>query len=88
MKYTIKFFKKSDEKLYDKVYKTLDLVFGYALTEYALHDGKPGEMILESDEDAECELDRILDDVGDIFGVVLSYERVYDGEEDEEDGDD
>lgn len=84
MKYTIKLSKKSAE-LYDKVYDTLDLVFGYALTEYVLYDGKPGEMILESDEDAECELDRILDDVGDIFGVTLSYERVDDGEEDEED---
>lgn len=84
MKYTIKFFKKSDEKLYDKVYKTLDLVFGYALTECVLYDGKPGEMILESDDDAECELDRILDDVGDIFGVVLSYESIDGDEEDEE----
>ena len=84
MKYTIKFFKKSDEKLYDKVYKTLDLVFGYALTEHVLYSGEPWEMILESDDDAECELDRILDDVGDIFGVTLSYESVDGDEEDEE----
>lgn len=85
MKYTIKFNKKTSEKLFDKVYKILDLVFGYALTQFALYDGKPGEIILESDDDAECELDRILPDVGDIFGVTLSYESVGGDEEDEED---
>lgn len=86
MKYTIKFNKKTSDRLYDKVYKTLDLVFGYALTEYVLYDGKPGEMILECDDDAECELDRILEDVGSIFGTFLQYDADGDGdEEDEED---
>ena len=86
MKYTIKFNKKTSEKLFDKVYKTLDLVFGYALTQFALYDGKPGEIILESDDDAECELDRILPDVDEIFGTCLQYEADGDGdEEDEED---
>lgn len=84
MKYTIKFNKKTSEKLFDKVYKTLDLVFGYALTQFALYDGKPGEIILESDDDAECELDRILPDVGDIFGVTLSYESVGVGGDEED----
>lgn len=85
MKYTIKFNKKTNEKLYDQVYKTLDLVFGYALTQFALYDGKPGEIILESDDDAECELDRILDDVEDIFGTCLQYEADGDGDDEDED---
>lgn len=84
MKYTIEFNKKTSEKLFDKVYKTLDLVFGYALTQFALYDGKAGEIILESDDDAECELDRILPDVGDIFEVTLSYDSVGEDEKDEE----
>lgn len=84
MKYTIKLSKKGAE-LYDRVYDTLDLVFSYALTEYVLYDGKPGEMVLESDEDAECELDRILPLVGDILGVRLSYESADGDGDDEED---
>lgn len=85
MKYTIWFEKKVDEKLYDQVYNTLDLVFGYALSGYSLTDGtKLEDYILESEDDAECELDRILDDVSEIFGVDLKYFE-GDGEKDDED---
>lgn len=84
MKYTISFFKKADDELYDRVYKTLDLVFGYALSGYTLRDGKTGEIILESDDDAECELDRILDDVEDIFDTCLQYEADDDGDEEDD----
>jgi hypothetical protein len=88
MKYTIQFNKKASEKLYDQVYKTLDLVFGYALSGYALRDGdKDGEYVLESDDDAECELDRILDDVEDIFDTCLLYEAGDDGDEEDEEAD-
>lgn len=84
MKYTIWFKDKVDDGTYDKVYKTLDLVFGYALGGYVLHDGTKGEdYILESEDDAECELDRILEVVGGVFGVELYYEST-DDEEDEE----
>jgi len=82
MKYTIKFNKKTSEKIYDKVYRTLDLVFGYALGGYVLTDGeKLKSYVLESEDDAECELDRILEEVEEIFDVGLSY----DAEEDEDD---
>jgi hypothetical protein len=85
MKYTIKFNKKTSEKLYDKVYKTLDLVFGYALGGYVLTDGeKLKSYVLESEDDAECELDRILEDVNEIFDTCLQY----DAEEEEEDDED
>lgn len=86
MKYTIKFNKKTNEKLYDQVYKTLDLVLGYALTEYSLCDyEKLKSYVLFSDDDAECELDRILDDVEDIFGTCLQYEADGDGDDEDED---
>lgn len=85
MKYTIWFKYRVNQDTYEKVHKTLDLVFGYALTSYVLCAGtKLEDYTLESDEDAECELDRILPDVGDIFGVSLSYESVDGDEEDEE----
>lgn len=84
MKYTIKFNKKTSEKLYDKVYRTLDLVFGYALGGYVLRDGeKLKSYVLESD-DAECELDRILQDVNEIFGTCLQYDTEEEDEDDEE----
>jgi hypothetical protein len=85
MKYTIKFNNKTNEKLYDKVYKTLNLVFGYALGEYALTDkDECKSYVLFSDDDAECELDRILPDVGEIFGTCLKYESDGDGDEEDE----
>ena len=85
MKYTIKFNKKASEKLYDQVYKTLDLVFGYALTGYSLCDEyECKSYVLFSDDDAECELDRILPNVGEIFGTCLKYEADGDGDEDDE----
>lgn len=88
MKYTIKFDKKTNEKLYDQVYKTLDLVFGYALGGYSLMDEDEGRSYaLFSDDDAECELDRILPDVGEIFGTRLKYEADGDGDEDDEEAD-
>lgn len=85
MKYTIKFNKKTSEKLYDKVYRTLDLVFGYALGGYALTDGeKLKSYILESEDDAECELDRILEDVNEIFDTCLQYDAEEENEDDED----
>lgn len=85
MKYTIKFNKKTSEKLYDKVYRTLDLVFGYALSGYVLTDGeKLKSYVLESEDDAECELDRILEEVEEIFDVGLSYDAEEEDEDDED----
>lgn len=84
MKYTIWFKDKVDADTYDKVYKVLDLVLRYALTDCVLHDGtKPEDYVLESDDDAECELDRVLEVVSGVFGVELYYESTGD-EGDEE----
>ena len=85
MKYTIWFKEKVDENTYDKVYKTLDLVFGYALGGYVLTDSeKLKSYILESEDDAECELDRILEDVNEIFDTCLRYDAEEENEDDED----
>lgn len=88
MKYTINFKKKVDKTVYNKVYKVLDLVFRYALGEYALLDeDRCKGYVLFSDEDAECELDRILEEVDEVFSTELKYETCEDDEDDEDDED-
>ena len=84
MKYTIKFTdRKVGKKLYDQVYRAIQLVLDFIRDESVLTDG-PGRaytLYVDCDE-LDFDIDHLVDELNVIFGVNLTH---FEEDEDEED---